>query len=407
MAWLGTGPSASSSYTSHDGRSFAERRISDGARVLTLSLVKRSSRSAGPGGDWALRIACAGECAGTSLVLFATNQLGRFRNDAEEILVAPVGLPIRADGSDAALAGTSPGVGRWAVRLRADPELATSLRFFGADLPSLADAHALLGSALGVLPPGALPAGATRGLPNRGARQGLNFGAVQVTFSRATELDWVFLGYGWGPVGPNPGSGEFKSDLAWRTRGDSLVEEDLDTRAAALSGELLSSTIEGRRAAVTARAGNSREEIIDVLGRLSSFASVDIAVREGGEGRAEVEGSWRLPRLSVFTPLPRGEGWAAVPGDDGADMEHLAKWDAVLAADVLAHWLDHVTRAGWLPSISPEALVGGDAPPSRVGERGGRALALGLSSLVARVSELRSSMKAEDLVDRRKVRGEV
>eukprot|EP00873_Tetraselmis_striata_P019438 jgi/Tetstr1/439702/TSEL_028121.t1 len=130
-------------------------------------------------------------------------------------------------------------------------------------------------------------------------------------------------------------------------------------RAAQLSGEPLRAEIAQRSAAFERRFAAflgrdvgphhavARAALSNMLGGMGYFYGSSLVGLPNGSGGEAIVESWDAPLFTAVPSrafFPRGFLW-----DEGFHHLLISRWDPVLTADSLAHWLDLISAEGWIP----------------------------------------------------------
>ncbi|XP_025902952.1 mannosyl-oligosaccharide glucosidase [Nothoprocta perdicaria] len=163
----------------------------------------------------------------------------------------------------------------------------------------------------------------------------------------------------------------------------SLSNAELAAHAAAFERRFEDTFGLARKGFAPAQQRFAQAALSNLLGGVGYFHGRSVLQAEHAEEpvlSAEAELLTAVPSRSFF---PRGFLW-----DEGFHQLLVARWDAALSRDVLAHWLDLMTAEGWIPR---EQILGEEArarvPPEFVVQRSGSAnpptLFLALQQLLA------------------------
>ncbi|KAF8069561.1 GCS1 [Scenedesmus sp. PABB004] len=378
---------ASFGWVRHDGRSYGRQELVDGDFRLTVTMVKSTTPGAGgPGGDWAVRVRAALSEAGEAKAaaaraaaeaaggkppprrkLAVVVYMADARWQAGQLELWPDGQPEGGKLGEGVqlLAGDHPAVGPWALHLRpgsgggAKAAARAKLTHLGARLQ---DGHQLVG--LKQLMVQALAENARRLGFDRGLKLWLpsvseprpNLGAFQVTATLPAEFDAVFVSH------PDAGGDARLVALSGGALAALAAEREalFDSRFELTFAPAPAPGLDGAALAETAKAALS-----NLLGGMGYFvgasrvklppgAAPPPAARPGAD--PTVAEYWRAPLFTAVPSrsfFPRGFLW-----DEGFHQLLVARWDPQLSRDALAHWLDLMSAAGWIPR---EQILGAEA----------------------------------------------
>ncbi|NXA44207.1 MOGS glucosidase, partial [Eudromia elegans] len=345
----------------HDGDAFGVQEIRERGLLLRTEFVKRPGGQ--HGGDWSWRVTAHPDMTVDSqdslISLFfyvATDGQGTLEPHVE-------------DGTRlASVTGSTEELGSFNISfLKATMETGAapkhaSYHYLDAPSPGLHLLSALVESSLSSRAVFAAPGGPRRRFLAVGARRGPPEGEPrghlllhQVTLQLPGRVEVTFES---GSVAGRPGP------LA----GPALSAE-LAAHAAAFDRRFEETFALARKGFSPAEQRFAQAALSNMLGGMGYFHGRSVLQSEDTEQPVlSAEGALftAVPSRSFF---PRGFLW-----DEGFHQLLVARWDAALSRDVLAHWLDLMNAEGWIPR---EQILGEEArarvPPEFVVQRSGSA----------------------------------
>ncbi|XP_053258221.1 mannosyl-oligosaccharide glucosidase isoform X1 [Podarcis raffonei] len=331
----------------HDGVNFGVQEIQDVGLSLQTEFVKRPGGQ--HGGDWSWRVTVRPERTGPpapfiSLLFYvATDGQGSLQPVVEQ-----------KTGRLASLTGTTEELGHFTITFQPPTNEAGTAPLYASynhlqakaeGLDRLSDVvKASLTPRFTFAPPGApkrryFGVDASHSPAGERAPPHSQLLVHQVTVSLPCRLEVLFES---GSAG----------DRAGRLAGEALSQE-LGRHTAAFERRF-------EEAFGLARKGFSPPE--------QSFARAALSNMLGGMGYFHGRSLVQSPHADLPQPYPEAPLFTAVPSrsffprgflwDEGFHQLLLARWDAALSRDVLAHWLDLMNAEGWIPR---EQILGSEA----------------------------------------------